>query len=364
MGWSLRLGRVAGIDLRVHVTFLLLLAWIAAAHHLQGGPGAAARGVLFTLAVFGCVVLHEFGHALAARRYGIPTPDITLLPIGGVARLARMPEDPRQEIVIALAGPAVNVAIAAVLWLAGVDFGSAGLFRLESEQGAVSDKLLVVNVFLVLFNLLPAFPMDGGRVLRAFLALRLNYVRATQVVATVGQGFAFLFGFFGLLSNPVLLLVALFVYVGAVQEAALVQMRNITARLPVVAAMRRNLRVLPLHASVHDASAILLDTAQHEFPLVDEVGRLRGVATRDAVVSALARGQAGPIAAIAHTDVRALSWRAPLDEAFMLMAECRCPALAVLDDDGRLAGLVTPESVGEMLMVHDALGKRRLTPAA
>jgi Zn-dependent protease/CBS domain-containing protein len=310
------------------------------------------------------VVLHEVGHALAARRYGIPTPDITLLPIGGVARLARMPEDPRQELVIALAGPAVNVVIAALLWLAGHDLGAAGLFQLESQQGSLGDKLLAINVFLVLFNLLPAFPMDGGRVLRAFLALRVPYVRATQVAATVGQGFAFLFGFFGLLWNPALLLVALFVYVGAVQEAALVQMRNITARLPVAAAMRRNLRVLPLHASLHDAIAILLDTAQHEFPLVDEAGRLRAVATRDAIISALKRGQAGPIAAVAHTDVRTLSCRAPLDEAFMLMTECQCPALAVLEDDGRLAGLVTPESVGEMLMVHEALRKRRLTSAA
>lgn len=180
MGWSIKIARIAGIDVYIHVTFFLLLAWIAMVYYAVGGPAAAVEGMAFILALFGCVLLHEFGHALAARRFGIPTPDITLLPIGGVARLQRMPDKPVQEIIVALAGPAVNVVIAIVLFfiLGGVsdpseirDFGSA-------EVGLLS-KLAVVNVWLVLFNMLPAFPMDGGRVLRAGLALFMRYSTAT-----------------------------------------------------------------------------------------------------------------------------------------------------------------------------------------
>src|SRR5688572_23271998 len=117
MRWSFHLARIAGIDVKVHFTFLLLLAWVGIAYHRMGGAAAAVEGVFFILLVFLCVLLHEFGHALAARRFGIETPDITLLPIGGVARLEKMPDEPRQELVVAIAGPLVNVVIVGVLWL-------------------------------------------------------------------------------------------------------------------------------------------------------------------------------------------------------------------------------------------------------
>ena len=359
MGWSLRLARVAGIELRVHVTFFVLLAWIAAGHYAEGGPDTAVLGVAFTLLVFGCVVLHEFGHALAARRYGIRTPDITLLPIGGVARLTRMPDDPRQELVVALAGPAVNVVIAAALLLSGYRPDATALFELDSDRASLGGKLLGTNVFLVVFNLLPAFPMDGGRVLRALLALRMSYLRATELAAGIGQGCAFVFGFVGLLGNPILLLIALFVYLGATQEAAAAQMRNITARLPVSAAMVREFRLLAPDASVYDAVELLLSTSQHEFPVADEFGRLRGIVTRDALISALRRGHTGAVADLMHSDVPAVPANAALDQAFELMTERRCPAVAVINDRGRVVGIVTPENIGEMLMVHDSLGDRR-----
>jgi Zn-dependent protease/CBS domain-containing protein len=359
MGWSLRLGRLAGTELRIHVTFFLFLLWIAVGHYAEGGTGTAVVGVTFTLLVFGCVVLHEFGHAVAARRYGIHTPDITLLPIGGVARLTRMPNDPRQELVIALAGPAVNVLIAAVLIVNGYRLDLTTLFDLNSERVTLGDKLLDTNVFLLLFNLLPAFPMDGGRVLRAVLAMRMNYVRATELAARVGQGFAFFFGFVGLITNPILLLIALFVYLGAAQEAAVAQMRNITARLPVSAAMVRDFQLLPLDASAYEAVELLLSTSQHEFPVVDDAGRLRGIVTRDALISALRRGYRGAVADLMHPDVPAVSWTAALDEAFELMTERQCPALAVVNDMGQVIGIVTPENIGEMLLVHDSLGEQR-----
>src|SRR5512147_1158685 len=221
MKWSWKIGTLAGIELRIHVTFLLLLGWVGAAHWMSGKSlDAALNGLAFILALFGCVLLHELGHSLAARKYGIPTRDITLLPIGGVARLERMPEKPAQEFWVALAGPAVNVVIAALLfaWL-NITNGWAPLSRLNVASGPFLERLLVANVWLVLFNLIPAFPMDGGRVLRAVLASRMEYVRATQIAAVVGQGLALVFGLIALFGNPMLLFIALFVWIGASQEA-------------------------------------------------------------------------------------------------------------------------------------------------
>src|SRR5213595_464416 len=207
MGWSLPIFRIAGIQLRIHVTFLLLIAWLAFGYYAEGGSAVAASRVIFVLLLFLCVVLHEFGHAFAAKAFGINTPDITLLPIGGVARLERMPQKPTQELVIALAGPMVNVVIALGLFVVG---GSQAFLNPSTlEASGLIAQLLTINILLLLFNLLSAFPMDGGRVLRALLATRLSYARATQIAATVGQGFAFVFGFVGLLSNPFLIFIAL-----------------------------------------------------------------------------------------------------------------------------------------------------------
>src|SRR5262249_38421374 len=205
MSWSWRIGRIACIDIYVHVTFLLLLGYVGLPRYMaHRDPMEAVDGVLFIVVLFAIVVLHELGHALAARRYGIPTRDITLLPIGGVARLERMPEDPRQELVVALAGPAVNVALAAILYplLLALGQGPALPQEVSRVGGGFLRQLFWVNVSLAVFNLIPAFPMDGGRVLRALLALRMDYVRATQVAARIGQGLALLFGFLGLFGNP------------------------------------------------------------------------------------------------------------------------------------------------------------------
>src|SRR2546430_15050530 len=223
MSWSIPILRIAGIQLRIHITFLLLIGWIAL---------GSASAVVFVLLLFLCVVLHEFGHALAAKGYGINTPDITLLPIGGVARLERIPEEPKQELVIAAAGPAVTAIIALSLFVVIAARGGTELGA-SVQSGDMVVNLFKINVWLLLFNLIPAFPMDGGRVLRALLATRLSYARATQIAATVGQGFAFVFGFIGLIWNPFLIFIALFVYIGASQEAALAQMKDVSRRFPV-----------------------------------------------------------------------------------------------------------------------------------
>ena len=214
MKWSLRIGRFSGIDVRMHITFLLLIGWVALLYWRQGQSVASAlAGVIFILAVFLCVVLHEFGHALAARRYGIRTRDIILLPIGGVARLEKLPTNPLHELWVSLAGPAVNVAIAAILfvWLKfTASFESVQLITVTT--GPFFERLLAVNLFMIAFNMIPAFPMDGGRVLRAILAMRSSHGRATQIAASIGQGIAVFFGVIGLFYNPFLLLIAVFVW--------------------------------------------------------------------------------------------------------------------------------------------------------
>src|SRR5512138_3596022 len=213
MKWQWKLGRFAGIDVFVHATFLLLIGWVGYSHWLEHHNwGEVLNGVFFILALFLCVVLHEYGHALTARKYGIKTRDITLYPIGGVARLERLPDKPIEELWVALMGPAVNVVIAALLFVyLSVTNGFVPLSNLSIASRSFAERLMMVNVSLVLFNLIPAFPMDGGRVLRALLAMRMDYVRATQIAANIGQGMAFLLGFFGLFNNPFLLFIAFFV---------------------------------------------------------------------------------------------------------------------------------------------------------
>jgi Zn-dependent protease len=228
MRWSLKATRIAGIDVYIHFTFFLLLAWVAFIHWKQTGSiGAALVGVLFILSIFACVVFHELGHALAAKKYAIRTRDIILLPIGGVARLEKMPDKPVQELWVALAGPAVNVGIAAALAVyLYVSNSFSPVDQSTMTTAPFLERILGVNIFLVLFNMIPAFPMDGGRVLRALLAMRLAYTRATRISANLGQGIALLFGIFGLFYNPLLLFIAFFVWIGAAQEARMTQMKS------------------------------------------------------------------------------------------------------------------------------------------
>lgn len=234
MRWSLKIAKLAGIDIFIHFTFFVLVTWVAFIQwKLNGSIGAAFSGVAFILAVFTCVVLHELGHALAAKKYGIRTQDIILLPIGGVARLEKMPNQPIQELWVALAGPAVNVVIAALLavylWITNTLIPDN---QLTMTTAAFIERIMGINIFLVLFNMIPAFPMDGGRVLRALLATRLAYIKATKVSANLGQGIALLFGVIGLFYNPILLLIAFFVWMGAAQETRMVRVKSVLDRIP------------------------------------------------------------------------------------------------------------------------------------
>jgi Zn-dependent protease/predicted transcriptional regulator len=356
MGWSLSLGVVNGTAVRVHITFLLLLAWIGFAAYARGGQAAAIQSIIYILLLFACVVLHEFGHVFAARRYGIRTPDITLLPIGGVARLERMTEEPGQELVIALAGPAVNVVIAGILYLLIGGFGGGSAPDLVNPAAGLMERLLWVNVILAGFNMIPAFPMDGGRVLRALLTYRLGFVRGTQIAANVGQGVAFLLGLLGLFGGNVLLVfIALFVYLAATAEAHVVQTRQIAQGLTIADVTMTGLESLRPDNRLDHVVDRLLSTTQHEFPVLDDTGRLVGVLTRDELIQGLREnGSAGSVRDMMRTDVPTLHHRRPLADAFALLCERRVPAVSVTGPDGRFLGLVTCEHVTEALAVLGA----------
>ena len=366
MRWSWQVARVAGIPVRVHATFALFIVWIFVVS-LTGGQdlGRAAQGAGTVLAIFGCVVLHELGHALVARRYGVKTRDITLLPIGGVARLERIPEKPSQEIAIALAGPAVNVIIAlALLPIVLPMFPLAQSARATAELlNWFPARIFFVNVMLVAFNLIPAFPMDGGRVLRAALASRLDYVRATQIAAGVGQGIALLFGFAGLrFGEPMLLFIALFVFIGATQESAAVQMRSGFAGVPVSRAMIRDFRTLRPEDPLSRAVDLLLEGHQQDFPVLGAKpgDPPLGILTRSDLLTALAEGRTDrPVGDATRRNCGTAHPRDLLEDVARGMEENGCPAVPVLDDGGAVVGMVTLENVGELAMVRAALNRGR-----
>ena len=357
MKWQWKLGPFAGIDVNVHATFLLLIGWVGVSHWLEHQSwGEVFNGILFILALFACVVLHEYGHALTARKYGIKTRDITLYPIGGVARLERMPEKPIEELWVALMGPAVNVVIAAGLFAYLFLTNSlVPLNQLTVASGSFLERLMTVNISLVLFNLIPAFPMDGGRVLRAILAMRMDYVRATQIAASIGQGMAFLLGFWGLFNNPFLLFIAFFVWIGASQEASLVQMKNSISGIPVTRAMMTDFQTLSPRDNLARVVGLVLAGSQHDFPVVDGEGRVIGILERDAFIAALSsQGQSAPVVGVMRGSLPEVDSYEMVESALMRLQESGAKALPVTHL-GQLVGLVTAENITEFLMIRSAL---------
>jgi Zn-dependent protease len=350
----MKLGRIAGIDISVHATFLLLLAWVGVGHYLhRHRVSDAVEGVTFIVALFGIVVLHELGHALVARRYGIRTREIMLLPIGGVAQMERMPDQPRQELLIALAGPAVNLALAAALYL--IVAPEAAVWRALGEVGGdFLPKLLGVNVTLALFNLIPAFPMDGGRILRALLAARMDRVRATAVAARIGQGLAVLFAVVGFFANPVLVFIAIFVWMGATAEAGVVQLTSVLGGVPVSRAMITEFHTLAPGDTLRQAAARFLDGFQQDFPVV-EAGQVVGMLTRAGLAKGLQQhGADGTVGAAMSTQFATADPSEMLDAVFQRL-EASGSLVAPVVRDHELVGLLTAENVGELLMIRSAL---------
>ncbi len=352
-GWSWRIGSVAGIDLNVHATFVLLLVWVALTHWLQRHDALdALGGVLLILSVFGIVVLHELGHALVARRFGIRTFDITLLPIGGVAHLERMPENPKQEMLVALAGPAVNVVLA-LLCFGGVVLlgGSLDPGAISVAGGAIVAKLMWINVAIAVFNMLPAFPMDGGRVFRALLAMRMSHVQATDYAARVGQTLAFGLGAVGLFFNPLLVVAALFVWMGAREEAAMEHVRFSLHGITVGEAMTTRFRALAPSDTVAEVADEALSGFQEDFPVVDS-GDVVGVLARTELLRSLARGaRETRVGDIMDRELAMADASEPLLQATQRLGLETTRAMPVLER-GVLVGLLTSRRIGEIVMTR------------
>ena len=356
MKWQWKLGNFAGIDVYIHATFLLLIGWVGYSHWLENQNwGEVLSGIGFILVLFLCVILHEYGHALTARKYGIKTRDITIYPIGGVARLERMPEKPIEELWVALMGPAVNVVIAAGLFAyLFLTSNLVPLNELTVASGSFLERVMTVNISLVLFNLIPAFPMDGGRVLRALLAIRMDYVRATQIAASVGQGLALLFGFLGLFGNPSLLFIAFFVWIGASQESSATQMKNAISGIPVGRAMLTDYKSLSPRDTLERMGQLILAGSQHDFPVIDNE-RVIGVVTRNDFLTALTRnGQSLAVSAVMKSNLPEVDSYEMVEVALMRIQESGVPALPVTHA-GQLVGIVTSENVTEYLMIRSAL---------
>jgi Zn-dependent protease/CBS domain-containing protein len=359
MGNSIKLFSVRGIAIRMHITFPLILIWAALQFSLlnQAGLAGAAFGVTVTLLLFGIVVLHELGHSLAALRYGVPVRQIVLLPLGGIAELARIPEKPRQEFVIAIAGPLVNFGLAILLAMVGLVFGQEiGLARLSGTLSGLGrlnfdslfNYVFTSNLLLGVFNLLPAFPMDGGRILRALLATQLDYARATAIAASVGQSLAVLMGLWGVLGGGFfLILIAIFIFSGAGQENQLVRLRQALRGLTVEQAYSRQPRVLSPRSPLRDAAHLTLSSFQSDFP-VCEGDRVVGLLTQSQLTDALNRyGPDVPVGQVMLTDATPVQ---PNEEIFTVqqrLAESRLTALPVAEA-GRFLGLITKQDINEV----------------
>ncbi len=355
MRWSINIGSFAGTAVKIHITFILFLAWIAFSAWSRGGPAAALDSTLFIVLLFACVVLHEFGHIAAARRYGIGTPEVTLLPIGGVASLQRLPSDPKQELVVALAGPAVNLVIGLVLIAVVGSVRPDELSQIENPNLSFVGRLAIANIFLVVFNLIPAFPMDGGRVLHALVAMRVGGPRATEIAARIGQALAFGLGFLGLFGNPLLVFIAIFIYIAAAAEAQMSAAHEALKGVTVGEAMETRFTPVSIDANLGQAVEALLATAQHEFPVVDAFGKPAGLLTREDILGAVREhGRDEPASAFMRSGVDSVRPATPIESVFERLQGTGAAALYVTDGDGRIVGLLTRQSLGEVVMIRAA----------
>ena len=372
MKWSLYIGKPAGIKVFIHWTFILLVIWLSWMHLQQGhGLFEIIMGLIFLTVLFACVTLHEFGHALAARRYGIGTRDINLLPIGGVARLERMPEDPKQELVVAIAGPAVNVAIAIGLYLLMLVLGQADLELGHHITGSnfLAD-LLVINIILVLFNLIPAFPMDGGRVFRALLAFKIKRDRATRIAASVGQLLAIGFVLFGLFYNPFLLFIGIFIFLGAGAEARQVSMTESIKHLTAKDIIKDSYPRVSVDDSVGKAASVMPQNPSSEI-VVTSGDRLEGLLSHTSIINALQDGKSAlPVAEMIRKNVQTVSPDITFMELISL-TQSEGQTIYPVVEHGKLRGVITERDLNDMIRERgllpnhiDEYQKKQLKPVS
>ena len=360
MKWSWKLGEMAGIGVHMHATFLLLIGWVALGYWIQEQTLAAVLSAIgFIWALFACVVLHEFGHIFTARKYGFKTREIMLLPIGGVARMERMPGRSTQELWVALAGPAVNVVIAAILFLwMQLTAGVVDLSQMSITSGSFLERLMIVNLSLVGINMIPALPMDGGRILCVLLAKRLDYTQATQIAAWLGQGLALLLGFIGIFANPFLLFIAVFVWIGATQESGMAQMKSALSGLLVGHAMLTNFRTLHPNDSLALPVELIFESSHQDFPVVSN-GHLVGVLTLGDLLAGLAKRDPNlRVTDVMRRDFRVAGSDERLEVALARLQDSECRTLPVTRS-GQLVGLVTKDRLGKFLLIQATLGEAK-----
>ena len=359
MGRSFQIGRIAGIRILIHWTFLLLLGFIVFTEMRKGSDTTAiVANVGFVLALFLCVMLHELGHSLAAKRYGIATKHITLLPIGGVASLERIPEDPMQELWVALAGPLVNVLIALML-LPFVGF--TGSFFAENAGNLTTVQgflysLFRVNVFLVLFNAIPAFPMDGGRILRALLAMQLGRIRATGIASALGRIIAIGFVFFGLFTNPFLVLIGIFVYFGAQTENVVVQQLDLLKNYTVRDAMMTNFVTLTPTDTVKDAADKLLAGSDQDLIVIDNDQAI-GVMTRLLIIDSLrGNGRTTSVVDVMNRDFATVQISDRLTDVYV-NAQQKPAAFYPVLEKSQFRGVIDLANINEFVAIRASLSQ-------
>ncbi len=357
MNWSFKIARLWGINVYLHWTFFILLGWILVSNMNRGQTFTESMmGVFFILALFACVVLHEYGHALTARRFGIVTKNITLLPIGGVANMEKMPDKPIQELWVALAGPAVNLVIALGLL---IYFNTIGGFpKVEEFTGTINGSNFLFNIFVVyiilaLFNLIPAFPMDGGRVLRALLAMRYDRGQATNIAAKIGQFLAIVFVFLGFFYNFWWIFIGLFIFLGAGAEANFETTRSALSKYKVRDVLMQKFTTLHAFERLEHAISVLLNGQEKEF-LVEQDNEIIGIITRDEIIQGLREiGQEAPVGRVTNRSLVALTPDMPLQEAYEKMLRSNVSICPVIEQ-GRLVGVLNMENITEVVMLDSA----------
>jgi Zn-dependent protease/predicted transcriptional regulator len=359
MKLSLYLGSYRNVKVFIHWTFSLLLLWIIISNMRQGMPALDILWIIiFVLALFVCVVLHEFGHALAAQKYGIQTKDIVLYPIGGIARLEKLPEDPKQELWVAIAGPLVNIGLFIILsvFLSFKGFDMESLEVIKIEPSTILLYLASANLILAIFNLIPAFPMDGGRILRAILAIRLPRAKATQIAGGIGQFLAIFFIFFGLFNNPILVLIGIFIFLGAAAEVTHTQQESFLKGYKVKDVLMMKFQILAFDAPLSKAVEKLLNSQATHFVVVKEDVAV-GTLSRNEIIKGLKEGdQNTKVEQVADFEPLRIETEEDLDEAWKKMLS-QNRKVAIVIENGHFLGILDQENIGEFVLVKSALVK-------
>jgi Zn-dependent protease/predicted transcriptional regulator len=351
MKWSFQIGKLFGIPIRVHFTFLLLLLFIGIAGFKQGGSSGAIFGMVTIVFIFLCVVLHEVGHSLMAKHYGIVVRDIILLPIGGVSQMEEIPEDPKEEINISLVGPLVSFGLAILFFiLAKLLHQSISFKSLSIFGGNLLANLFWINLILGLFNLIPAFPMDGGRVLRGILATGMDSLKATKIAVGVGQAFAILLFFFGIFFNWWMALIAIFIYLGAESEERMVAVRSSLGKSPVRLAMLTDIHTVSPEETIGQVLERICHGLQQDFPVVDE-GEVIGILSREAIFSALHKHEKTALVKdVMQKDFVSTTEDASLSDIFKKMTAQKLSVIPVMKGK-QLLGMINLEQIGKYHMI-------------